>query len=213
MNKYTLRRQLKAARNAFTPAERRKAARASLRLALRHGLLLRSQRIGFYLPQGGEFDVHPLLNQALWMRRECYLPVLPRRGRVMQFGRVGRNTRMAPNRFGIPEPIDAKSLRARQLDLLLMPLVGFDLEGNRLGMGGGFYDATLAFMRHRRVWRKPRLVGVAYECQRVDALPHEPWDMPLDAVLTERQLYRFNSPPRRSGPARDRPGQSDLRFL
>ena len=111
----------------------------------------------------------------------------------MQFGRVGRNTRMAPNRFGIPEPIDAKPLRARQLDLLLMPLVGFDLEGNRLGMGGGFYDATLAFMRHRRVWRKPRLVGIAYECQRVDTLPHEPWDMPLDAVLTERQLYRFNS--------------------
>ncbi|MHB0981910.1 MAG: 5-formyltetrahydrofolate cyclo-ligase [Thiobacillus sp.] len=193
MNKYTLRRQLKAARNAFTPAERRKAARASLRLALRHGLLLRSQRIGFYLPQGGEFDVHPLLNQALWMHRACYLPMLPRRGRVMQFGRVGRNTRMAPNRFGIPEPIDAKPLRARQLDLLLMPLVGFDLEGNRLGMGGGFYDATLAFMRHRRVWRKPRLVGVAYECQQVDTLPHEPWDMPLDAVLTERQLYRFNS--------------------
>jgi 5-formyltetrahydrofolate cyclo-ligase len=47
-------------------------------------------------------------------------------------------------------------------------------------------------MRHRRLWRKPRLVGIAYECQRVDRLPHEPWDMPLDAVLTERQLYRFN---------------------
>lgn len=193
MNKYTLRRQLKAARNAFTPTERRTAGRASLRLALRHGLLLRAQRIGFYLPQRGEFDVYPLLNQALWMQRECYLPVLPRRGRVMQFGRVGRNTRMVPNRFGIPEPIDAKPLRARQLDLLLMPLVGFDVEGNRLGMGGGFYDATLAYMRHRRVWHKPRLVGVAYECQRVDTLPCEPWDIPLDAVLTERQLYRFNS--------------------
>jgi 5-formyltetrahydrofolate cyclo-ligase len=193
MNKYTLRRQLKAARNAFTPTERRKAARASLRLALRHGLLLRSQRIGFYLPQGGEFDVHPLLNQALWMHRACYLPMLPRRGRVMQFGRVGRNTRMTTNRYGIGEPVDARPLRARQLDLLLMPLVGFDSEGYRLGMGGGYYDATLAFMRHRRLWRKPRLIGIAYECQRVDSLPHDPWDMPLDAVLTERQLYRFNS--------------------
>jgi len=193
MNKSTLRRQLKAARNALNPAARRQAARASLRLALRHGLLLRAKRIGLYLPHGGEFDAHLLLNQVLWMRRECYLPVLPPRGRVMRFARVRDNTRMTNNRYGIAEPLDARPLRARQLDLLLMPLVGFDNQGYRLGMGGGFYDATLAFMRHRRSWRKPRLVGIAYEFQRVDTLPHDPWDMPLDAVLTERQLYRFNS--------------------
>ncbi|MDA8129560.1 MAG: 5-formyltetrahydrofolate cyclo-ligase [Betaproteobacteria bacterium] len=195
MDKYTLRRQLKAARNAHKPAARRQAARAALRLALRHGLLLRSQRIGFYLAQGGEFDVHPLLDQALAMQRACYLPVLPRRGRVMRFGRMDSTTRMKANRYGIPEPLDAKPLRARQLDLLLMPLVGFDKHGYRLGMGGGYYDATLAFMRHRRLWRKPLLVGIAYECQRVDALPHDPWDMPLDAVLTERGLHRFKSNP------------------
>lgn len=193
MNKFDLRRQLKAARKTFTPTARRLAARASLRLALRHGLLLRAQRIGFYMPQGGEFDVHPLLNQALMMKRQCYLPMLPRRGRVMRFGQVGRKTRMTKNRYGIAEPVDARALRARQLDLLLMPLVGFDHQGYRLGMGGGYYDATLAYMRHRRSWRKPRLVGIAYECQRVEKLPHDPWDMPLDAVLTERQLYRFNS--------------------
>lgn len=193
IDKYTLRRQLKAARNAYTPAERRTAARASLRLARRHGLLLRAQRVGFYLPQGGEFDVRPLLEHALGMRLACYLPVLPRRGRVMRFGRVERHTPMQPNRYGIPEPVDARPLRVRQLDLLLMPLVGFDSQGHRLGMGGGYYDATLAFMAHRRLWRRPRLVGVAYECQRADALPHDPWDMPLDAVLTERRLYRFSS--------------------
>jgi len=193
MNKFDFRRQLKAARKNFSPTARRLAARASLRLALRHGLLLRAQRIGFYMPQGGEFDVHPLLNQALMMKRQCYLPILPQRGRIMRFGRVGRTTQMTKNRYGIAEPVDARALRARQLDLLLMPLVGFDHKGYRLGMGGGYYDATLAYMRHRRSWRKPRLVGVAYECQRVDVLPHDPWDMPLDAVLTERQLYRFKS--------------------
>jgi 5-formyltetrahydrofolate cyclo-ligase len=191
MTKTALRRQLKAARTALSIRERRLASRASLRLALHHGLLLRARRIGFYLPQGAEFDVHPLLNQALWMRRACYLPVLPRRGRVMRFGALGSDTRMKPNRYGIPEPIGGRPLRARQLDLLLMPLVGFDAEGFRLGMGGGYYDATLAFMKHRRHWRKPRLVGVAYECQRVDKVPREPWDMPLDAVLTERRLHRF----------------------
>ena len=195
MDKYTLRRQLKAARNAHPPSVRRHAARASLRLALRHGLLLRSRRIGFYFAQGAEFDTQPLLEQALRMQRACYLPVLPRRGRVMRFGRMESTTRLKANRYGIPEPLDAKPLRARQLDLLLMPLVGFDKHGYRLGMGGGYYDATLAFMRHRRLWRKPLLVGIAYECQRVDALPHDPWDMPLDAVLTERGLHRFKSNP------------------
>jgi 5-formyltetrahydrofolate cyclo-ligase len=193
MNKSTLRRQLKAARSAVSLIQRRHAARASLRLALRHGLLLRAQRIGFYLPNGGEFDSHPVLNQALLMQRECYLPLVPRRGRILRFGRFNRNTRMTTNRYGIAEPIDARPIRARQLDLLLIPLVGFDQQGYRLGMGGGYYDATLAFMHHRRLWRKPRLVGVAYECQRVAMLPHDPWDMPLDAVLTERQLYRFAS--------------------
>lgn len=195
MDKYTLRRQLKAMRNAHPSSVRRQAARASLRLALRHGLLMRSRRIGFYFAQGAEFDTRPLLEQALRMQRACYLPVLPRRGRVMRFGRMDSTTRMKANRYGIPEPLDAKPLRARQLDLLLMPLVGFDKHGYRLGMGGGYYDATLAFMRHRRLWRKPLLVGIAYECQRVDALPHDPWDMPLDAVLTERGLHRFKSNP------------------
>ncbi len=192
MDKSALRRQLKAARNAVDPQARRQAARAAARLALRAGILLRARRIGFYLPQHGEFDVRPLMNQALWMGRTACLPVLPARGRVMRFGRLLDGVRMAPNRYGIPEPVDGRPLRARQLDLLLMPLVGFDLAGRRLGMGGGYYDATLAFMRHRRHWRKPRLVGVAYECQRVETLPDDPWDMPLDAVLTEKRLYRFD---------------------
>ncbi|MCA1926417.1 MAG: 5-formyltetrahydrofolate cyclo-ligase [Thiobacillus sp.] len=192
MNKSILRQQLKAARNAIRPHSRKRAARVAARLALRAGLLLRARRIGFYLPQHGEFDVGPLMNRALGMGRECCLPILPARGRVMRFGRLGDKTRMTPNCYGIPEPLDSTPRSARQLDVLLMPLVGFDPAGHRLGMGGGFYDATLAFMRHRRHWRKPRLIGVAFECQKVDRLPHDPWDIPLDAVLTERRLYRFN---------------------
>lgn len=165
-----------------------------MRLALRNGILLRARRIGFYLPHRGEFDLRPLLRRAQAMRCVCCLPILPRRGRIMRFGQLSDDApRLRPNRFGIPEPVDTAVFRARQLDLLLMPLVGFDDAGRRLGMGGGFYDATLAFMQHRRHWRKPRLIGVAFECQRVAALPHEPWDMPLDAVLTEKRLYRFRN--------------------
>ena len=191
-NKSRLRRQLKACRRAVTPDARRIAAQRALRLALRHGLLLRARRIGFYLPHGAEFDLSPLLNQALWMQRECCLPVIPSgRGRVLRFARLnGRNT-MTANRYGIPEPSDANPLRARQLDVLFMPLVGFDHEGHRLGMGGGYYDATLAYLTRRRVWKKPLLIGVGFECQRVEALPHDPWDAPMDAALTEHNLYFF----------------------
>jgi 5-formyltetrahydrofolate cyclo-ligase len=76
------------------------------------------------------------------------------------------------------------------LDLMLVPLVGFDGACNRIGMGGGFYDRTLAYLRRRRHWRRPRLIGIAHECQRVDRIDPRPWDIPLDAVVTEQGVYR-----------------------
>ena len=192
-NKSSLRRQLKANRAALKPDARRVASQRALRLALRHGLLLRARRIGFYLPHGAEFDVRPLLNHALWMRRVCCLPVVPARGRSLRFAKLNGRNKMMPNRYGIPEPSDARPLRARQLDVLFVHLVGFDDKGYRLGMGGGYYDATLAYRRRGRAGKKPLLIGVGYECQRVASLPHDPWDTPLDAVLTERQLIFFKS--------------------
>jgi len=191
-DKSTLRRQLKANRAAVKPDARRAASQRVLRMALRHGLLLRARRIGFYLPHGAEFDLRPLLNQALWMKRICCLPVIPfGRGRVLRFARLNGQNPMTANRYGIPEPWDARPLRARQLDVLFIPLVGFDDHGHRLGMGGGYYDATLAYRRRRRLWKKPLLIGVGFECQRMASLPHDPWDAPLDAVLTERNLIFF----------------------
>ena len=77
-------------------------------------------------------------------------------------------------------------------DVVFMPLLGFDLRGFRIGMGGGFYDASLAFLGRRRSWRRPRLIGLAFEAQRVDRLPEDEWDIPLDGVLTERRYYRFD---------------------
>jgi 5-formyltetrahydrofolate cyclo-ligase len=69
-------------------------------------------------------------------------------------------------------------------------LVGFDRACHRLGMGAGFYDRSLAFLQQRRHWRRPRLIGLAHECQRVEALAPKPWDIPLDAVITEAAIYR-----------------------
>ena len=86
----------------------------------------------------------------------------------------------------------AQLLPGISLDLVLVPLVGFDDQGTRLGMGGGFYDRSFATRLFRRYWRKPRLIGVAYELQRVAHLDRQPWDVALDGVVTEQRLYLFS---------------------
>lgn len=76
------------------------------------------------------------------------------------------------------------------MDIILLPLTGFDARGNRLGMGGGFYDRTLAF-RQRAGQRRPLLVGIAHACQEVPLIPSASWDIPLDRIVTDRQASRI----------------------
>ena len=92
-------------------------------------------------------------------------------------------------RFVAPGDAGERPIDARWLDLVLMPLVGFDARGNRLGMGAGFYDRQFAFLRHRRAWRRPLLLGVAFEAQRIARLAEAPHDVPLWGVVTERAVY------------------------
>ena len=192
MNKTELRREMRQRRRMLSMDEARTAARHLLRLARRHHLFLRNQRIGFYLPMAEEIDLFPLMNAALWLNKSCFLPVVPPRGvRRLWFSRITDRPTWYQNRFGIYEHGSIQRVRAQHLDILFMPLVAFDTHGNRLGMGGGFYDASLAYLRTRRAFRKPKLIGVAYDFQHVETLSNEPWDVPLDAVLTDRKLYRF----------------------
>jgi 5-formyltetrahydrofolate cyclo-ligase len=150
-----------------------------------------SRRVACYFPNDGEIDPRPLMQRA-WVRKKCcYLPVLSRLRDYLWFARVWPDTRFRCNRFGIPEPLveQRELLRARDLDLILIPLVGFDLQGNRLGMGGGFYDRSLAFLRYRQHWKRPRLLGLAYDFQQVDILTADPWDIPMQAVVTDQAVY------------------------
>jgi 5-formyltetrahydrofolate cyclo-ligase len=187
-----LRRRLRALRQALSSAEQRNHSLALARLLGRQAFFLRADRVGAYWDRNGEINPRPLLRLAHARRKRCFLPVLrPHPHRKLWFLEHRPGDPLTKNHFGIPEP----RLRNRRirlpwaLDLLLIPLVGFDADCNRLGMGGGYYDYTLAFLRQRRCWRRPLLVGVAHECQRVDALPTNPWDVRLDMVATEEQLY------------------------
>ncbi len=191
--KAELRRQLRERRRALAPEARHAAARA-LALRLFESTWFRhSRRIACYLPVDGEIDTALLIERVhRQARRRCYLPVLSHiHHDRLWFAPIGRAARYRDNRYGIPEPrVPARVLvRAQELDVILLPLVGFDAELNRLGMGGGFYDRSLEFLRHRHHWRKPRLVGLAYDFQKIERLPREAWDIALDAIVTDRAVY------------------------
>jgi len=186
-----LRRALRQQRRALTPQQRREAAVALDRLLGHHPLFLRSRHIAFYLPNDGEIDLGPLIQRAMAMGKKCYLPVLsPLYHNRLWFAPYHDKSELVLNRFGIPEPdINWSGMRpAWTLDLVLTPLVAFDSVCNRLGMGGGYYDRTLAYLERRQHWRKPRLLGTAYGFQQVESLPREPWDVPLHGVVTDKSL-------------------------
>lgn len=195
MDKPDQRRRLRQQRRRLSDAQRSACAHALAAELAGHRLFLNSRKIAAYLPVDGEVETSPLIRLAWDMGKEVYLPVLaPAQANRLWFSRFDPDTTLVGNRFGIPEPERAHRQRiaVTALDLVLAPLVGFDTQGHRLGMGGGFYDRTFAFLRHRRHWKKPRLVGLAYEFQRLEALPGEPWDVPLSGVATEAALYLFD---------------------
>lgn len=196
-DKSALRRQLRAVRKAVPEGVRRRAGKALVRHALRNRLLASGKQIGFYMPANGEIDVIPLLNRAHAMGVRCYLPIVPGRGqRKLWFSRLDhqllRPRHWRLNRFGIPEyhaPC-VQRVRGTWLRQIFMPLLGFDRRGYRIGMGGGYYDASMAFRARRKAWHTPRLIGVAFSVQEVVCIPRDPWDVPLDGVLTDQGLLR-----------------------
>jgi len=191
----TLRRRLRAQRQALATSEQERAAQALAAHLAATRLFRVSRRVALYLPNDGEIDPWPVMERLWKTHRTCYLPILSRlRHDRLWFAPFTPDTPLACNRFGIAEPrVPARTWRrAQDLDLILMPLVAFDTAGNRLGMGGGFYDKSLAFLRQRSGWRKPHLFGLAHDFQRVERLDTFPWDVPLQGVATDRAVYRFD---------------------
>ncbi len=183
------RRRLRRLRSDLDPRERSAAELAILRTLERLHVFRRGARVALYLPMAGEVDVRPCL-EAAWRRGAAvFVPRITsrRRGR-MAFVPWAPGIARRRNAFGIDEPSDARRrVPAVHLDVVVLPVVGFDRRGNRLGMGAGYYDRAL---RRRldpaRRWRRPQLVGVAFAAQEVDAIPASPWDVPLDLIVTER---------------------------
>lgn len=195
-SKNLLRKELRQRRRALTPAQQTQASALVLRHLLRFPAFMRGSRIALYIANDGEVDPAPIAQQLWHMGKQCYLPVLrPGAERELWFVEFTPNTQLIPNRFGIPEPDHgvAHKLPTHLLDVVLMPLVGFDRKGSRLGMGGGFYDTTFAFKRDKPLG-KPLLIGLAHSCQEVEELQVDNWDVPLAAIATEKEVLKISHP-------------------
>lgn len=190
---HSLRRHLRQLRKDISPRAQRAARIAALGRIHRNPNFRRALHIAGYFGSRGEIDPMPLLEQASRMGKHCYLPVLhPFKPGRLWFCLWQPGDTLIPNRFGIPEPRSrgSRMIAAHRLDLVIVPLLGFDADCNRLGMGGGYYDRSFAFAHRNHNARRPFMLGLAYEWQRVDHLPVQPWDVPLDAVVTDRLFYR-----------------------
>jgi len=192
-----LRAELRARRRALSAHERASASRQFARILRRSNLLRPGRHIAVYAAHDCEADPSAIVRLARRNRCQLYLPAIADyRGRRMEFRRYARDTRLRPNRYGIAEPErGVPRVPVRHLDLVLLPLVAVDSSGTRLGTGAGFYDRCLHHLRAGRRWRRPKLIGLGYEFQRVATLAARAWDVPLDALLTEKDLYALKGSP------------------
>ncbi|MGB1581716.1 MAG: 5-formyltetrahydrofolate cyclo-ligase [Nevskiales bacterium] len=190
-----LRKRLKRQRAGLRRLERERADQAIVRHLLGWSAFRNAKRVASYYSVASEVSTRTLNTWLVNSQQSLFLPCLPvaRPGRLL-FCEITSQTRWSLGQYQIPEPLpsarSAPRINPAFLDIILVPLVGFDAHGNRMGMGAGYYDRSLAFRRYRRIWRKPLLVGLAYACQQVDKLPAQAWDVPLDLVITEQAIIK-----------------------
>ncbi len=189
-----------------TVRNRRRSLSAKQQVAAACGLLVQLQsvpafltatKIAMYLVNDGEIDPIDVMKWCWSNSKQTYIPIVVEGGgSTLLFANVNGQTEYAENRFDIREPLVEPNqiVSAQHLDLVLMPLVAFDQKGNRVGMGGGFYDSTFAFLNKtstREHLDKPQLIGIAHEIQKVEGVSAEHWDIPLTTVVTDQHVYRL----------------------
>ncbi|ROO29194.1 5-formyltetrahydrofolate cyclo-ligase [Salinisphaera orenii MK-B5] len=183
-----LRKRALAARRALSDRERDDFSVRAARRAARLPALRRARRIGFFWPMAGEIDPRPLIAR-LGPGCTAFLPRVE--GRALSFVAVKSAAfRFRTSSFGLVEPIGGPVRPVNALDAIITPLAAFDGHARRIGMGGGFYDRTLALPEGLGGFRRPYLVGLAFEAQRVPHIETRPWDIDLDVLVTESAIHR-----------------------
>ena len=204
-----LRYQLRKHRRTLTSSQQRVASASVTRLLYTQLFFLKAKKIGFYWPTDGELDITALISDQ---QRNWYLPLIseslrPWEDRRLLFQALTPLTQIVKNRYDIVEPAydPAALINPAMLDVVLLPLVGFDRSGNRLGMGKAYYDRTF----QKNNWHHPKLVGVAHSIQECESLIAQLWDVPLMAIVTEKEFI-WSAPQRERFSITPEPDQGRL---
>ncbi|WP_147199676.1 5-formyltetrahydrofolate cyclo-ligase [Pantoea sp. CCBC3-3-1] len=190
LDRQDIRTHVRHLRRGLTSEQQQQAAIHVAEHALNFPPIQQAKKIALFLSFDGELNTRPLIAKFWQHNQRVYLPVLhPFSKGQLLFFRYDTDTVLTPNRLGIPEPpLDIRNLATlSELDVLMVPLVAFDNQGQRLGMGGGFYDRTLQNWQQHNVLP----IGLAHDCQQVEALPVADWDVPLKAIITPSKLWQW----------------------
>lgn len=188
LNKLDIRKKLLQQRNDISILELKQTSDNITQTILSWEKFKSAQHIGLYHAFRKEVDLHSLWIKANVLGKKTYFPAISQTNKTMQFLEAIPEQELPANQFNIKEPLpDSPSISIEKLDCLFIPLVAFDKTGYRLGMGQGYYDRALADLNKR-----PYCVGVAYSFQEIEAVPFDSWDIALDAVITEMQIFLFN---------------------
>ena len=188
IDRHKLRNQIRAKRNALSIEQQLLSSKQLLSRLITHPKIKQADTLGIYLANNGELDPMLFIQWCWQNNKRVFLPVLhPFSKGHLLFLHFDERSLLLPNRFGIPEPRLTKNaiMPIEQLDIVMTPLVAFDQAGNRLGMGGGFYDRTLSQVGGV----KPYLMGLAHDEQQVDKVPTDDWDIPLSEIITPLNSY------------------------
>lgn len=184
------RRALRKQRRALSTRQRQQTGVLAARCLRRQPCFRNMQRIGIYLDDFGEVPTQTIVRLCFKFGKQVYLPQVRRFDQRLVFVRIScrqfQNQRFARHRLGMLEPRQQRGQSVKMLQMLILPLLGFDRTGTRLGMGGGYYDRTLAHCP-----AQPFRVGLAYDFQQVEHLNRQAWDQPLDAALVADRWLSF----------------------
>jgi len=152
--------------------------------AINSSYFQRANHVACYLPSDDEVNCWRLIKRAWQMKKRVFVPTVQKNSKLL-FVEFHNNSQTRKNIYGLREPVNDVIFDSRKLDLVFTPLVAFDKQGNRVGMGGGYYDRTFSFLNKRKHLFRPKLIGLAFDCQSYEHIDASTWDIPLFQVITE----------------------------
>ena len=179
-----LRAKALRARRSLSDEQRAESSELICKRVINSGIFFSSHAIASYLPMPDEVDTYGIIERAWRANKRIFVPVL-RKGGKMSFREMHADTTLTKNYYDVWEPAEGEFVSPRKLDIAIAPTVAYDDDNNRIGMGGGYFDRCFAYLRHRANWHRPKLIGLAFECQKVEKITPNPWDIRLYRVFTD----------------------------